>query len=468
MLAKKANFNMIRVWGGGVVEKEIFYKLCDEFGILIWHDFQFACSLYPEDEKYLANVETEISGIITRLRNHPSIVLWCGNNENEWIYFQHYTEDYRKEKKIGEKLHQLKNKLCRKLDPSRPYWRSSPWSPTSESSYFFNPNSQKEGNCHDWYVWHGVNQPKGEPPEYEYYASNNARFITEFGIQSFPGIPTINKIFSEVNQSSPNDIWEFHNCNLEKIKVNLRKFGEPQNIDDWILYSQAAQAFGMKFAIETWRSRKFETAGALIWQFNEPWPTICWSLVDYYNIPKMAYYFTKRAFEPVIPVYDFSSNKIIIINDLTEIETDLMIKIYSIRGSLELKEQQKVKVSKNSKEIVEVCRKVKEDEYLWIHLQYEGTYYDNLILGDNPSKIEFPNPKILVELEENDQILTLSSKELAFLLQLPLELEPSDNYFHLFPSYPQRIQLKKLPPTKSIEIKIWNYGSQTFPIKIKY
>lgn len=467
MLAKKANFNMVRVWGGGVVEKEIFYEFCDKFGILIWHDFQFACSIYPEDKKYLAKVETEISGILTRLRNHPSIILWCGNNENEWIYFQHYVEDYRKEKKHGEKLHQLKKRLCQELDPSRPFWRSSPWSPTSEKSYFFDPNSQEEGNCHDWFVWHGVNQPSSKPPEYEYYASNHARFITEFGIQSFPVKSTLDKIFSKTTQKSPNDTWEFHNCNLDKIKVNLRKFGEPQNINEWILYSQAAQAFGMKFAIEIWRSRKFKTSGALIWQFNEPWPTICWSLIDYYNIPKMAYYFVKKAYEPVIAVYEFASNEITIINELTEIETDLTIKIYSIKGSCELKEQKKVKVSGNSKATVKVKRKVKEDEFLWIHLEYRGSYYDNLFLGANPGKFKFPNPNILVELEENDQILTLYSKELAFVIQLPIELEPSDNYFHLFPSHPQRISLNKLPQSKSIEIRIWNYGIKTFPIKTK-
>ena len=166
-LAKKANFNMIRIWGGGVIERDIFYELCDELGIMIWHDFQFACSVYPEDDLFLAEIENEIRFILKRLRNHPSIVLWCGNNENEWIYYQKFPEHFKNGLGIGYKLHDLKKRLCKQYDPTRPYWRSSPWSMNEKD-----PNSQKEGNCHDWAVWHGLRFDY--PREFEHYAQNRS------------------------------------------------------------------------------------------------------------------------------------------------------------------------------------------------------------------------------------------------------------------------------------------------------
>jgi beta-mannosidase len=469
LLAKNANFNMIRVWGGGVVEKKTFYELCDELGILIWHDFQFACSMYPEDEGYLKNVEKEISGILTRLRNHPSIALWCGNNENEWIDFQHYTESYREERKFGEKLHQLKKNLCQKLDPSRPYWRSSPWSPTSESSFSYDPNSQDEGNCHDWFVWHGVGQPDLQPPEFENYASNHARFISEFGIQSFPVKSTIDRIFSKTIQESPNVVWEFHNLSLSNIKVNMKKFGEPKNIEEWILYTQTAQAFGMKFAIETWRSRKFKTAGALFWQYNEPWPTICWSVIDYYNNPKIAYYFIKRAFQPVITIYEKETNSVIIINDFTRtIECKLVLRKYSNYSSSELLSMKEydLKIDSNGKiTITDEITPLLKEEYLWIQLIYEKASFDSITFVSDPSEIKFPDPEILITFDKQKSLLTLLTyHDLAFLVELPNELEPEDNFFHLIPSFQRDIHINHLPEDKYIEIRIWSHKKKNIKI----
>jgi len=462
MYAKNANFNMMRVWGGGVVEKKIFYELCDELGILIWHDFQFACSMYPEDDVYLKNVEREISGILTRLRNHPSIAIWCGNNENEWIDFQHYTENCREERKFGEKLHQLKRDLCQKLDPSRPYWRSSPWSPTSETSFSYDPNSRDEGNCHDWFVWHGVGQSDLQPPEFEHYAANHARFISEFGIQSFPVKSTIDEIFSKSIQESPNKVWEFHNLNLSKIRVNMKKFGEPQNIEEWILYTQAAQAFGMKFAIETWRSRKFETAGALFWQYNEPWPTICWSIIDYYNNLKIAYYFIKRAFQPVIAIYEKETNSIIIVNDFTKtIECKLVLRKYSKYSFSELLSMKEydVKIDSNGKiTIIDDITILLKEDCLWIQLFYENNSFDSIILACDPSEMKFPDPEILTTFDKQKSILTLTtSHELAFMVELSNELEPEDNFFHLIPSFHRKIHINRFPEDESIEIRIWSH-----------
>lgn len=462
-LAKDANFNMIRIWGGGVVENQIFYELCDQMGLMIWHDFQFACSVYPETKTFTKNVENEITDILKRLRNHPSIVLWCGNNENEWIDYQKFTEGYRKERKIGVVFHLLKKRLCQQLDPTRPYWRSSPWSPSSETSYSFNPNSQDEGNCHDWFVWHGVAQPNLEPPEYEAYAKNRARFISEFGIQSLPVKETIDRIFSLTTQAAPNDVWEFHNCNLSKIQVNLKKFGQPQTIDEWILYTQAAQAFGLKFAIEIWRSRKFETAGSLIWQFNEPWPTICWSLIDYYNRPKMAYWFVKRAFAPLIVLQDSEGKKIIVVNDDNRnIKGTLLVQEYSLReGNLIYEKQCQLSINENDKIEVGVNQSnLSKASFRWISFSSEDYKAENLVLPLDPIKINFPNPEVVATLEREKKILTLKSNKLAFIVELTSKYQPDDNYFHLIPNIPRKIRLNRLPKESKIELTIWNQGKR--------
>lgn len=465
-MAKDANFNMIRIWGGGVVEKNTFYDLCDELGIIVWHDFQFACSVYPETKEYLENVENEITHILKRLRNHPSIVLWCGNNENEWIYFHNYNEDYREETKPGEKLHQMKRRCCEQLDWTRPYWRSSPWSPSSEESFSFDPNSQKEGNCHDWFVWHGVGQPNSEPPEFEYYAKNKAKFITEFGIQSLPVKETIDRLFSPVTQSAPNDVWEFHNCDLHKIKVNMEKFGQPKTIDEWILYTQAAQAFGLKFAIENWRSRKFMTAGSLIWQLNEPWPTICWSLVDYYNRPKMAYWFVKRAYEPLIVLQDYETGKIIIVNDYDkEIKGTLFLQEYTLEGKLLTQNRYSISIGANDTYELEVnSETLSKGDFRWIKFSNEHFFTENLVFPCDPIEVDFPDPNISAILEREKQILTLQSEKLAFVVELPLEYEPNDNYFHLIPQISKQIKLNRLPKNSIIDISIWKYKKKSVVI----
>ncbi len=455
-LAKNGNFNMIRIWGGGVVEDDRFYDICDEFGIMIWHDFQFACSVYPEHDKFLSVVETEISSIIRRLRNHPSIVLWCGNNENEWIDYQSLLPQIRLENKFGDKLHQMKKHLCSQLDPSRPYWRSSPWSPSSDNNHEFDPNSMDEGNNHDWCVWHGVGQPNLEPPEYDAYAENHAKFITEFGIQSFPSRSTINQIFSRQTQVKPNTIWEFHNLILPKIKINMKKMGEPTNIDEWILYTQAAQAFGMKFAIETWRARKFNTAGALIWQFNEPWPTICWSLIDYYGIPKMAYWFVKRSFNPVIIVKVPNENTFVVISDLLHsVNGELKVKNLNLEGDILWENTYEISIESNSKTKIDLGElKLEKSDLLWVKFTNDNVKVEDIIFMSDPRDIRFPTPKIDANLNGNS--LTLLSSKLALLVHLPNELEPNDNYFHLIPNISKEITLKEIPKDHEIKIKIWN------------
>ncbi len=467
LLARNANFNMIRIWGGGVVEKEEFYNLCDELGLMIWHDFQFACSVYPQTGEYLENVNNEVRGIIRRLRNHPSIVLWNGNNENEWIDFQHYTSSYREEKRIGEKLHLLKMNACKELDPSRPYWRSSPWSPSSEHSFDFDPNSPLEGNRHNWEVWHGLDQPDLKPPDYEHYYNENGIFISEFGIQSFPVQKTIDEIFSSENQQEYNEIWDFHNCNMPKIEVNLVKFKEPKNITDYIVYTQTAQAFGLKYAIDTWRGRKWQMTGALIWQFNEPWPTICWSLVDYYNRPKMAYWLVKKAFAKIHPVFDVHNNIVSVINDsLNDVEGKLTIREYKLPNSL---------ISENCSNITIKANQISSTEYSpsqqseIVYLIFESNFgrVTNYSLMKDVVNLQIPNPEIKLVYSSTSKKLNIVSKEIIFILKLDPSLEPEENCLVIPQNTPYEVLLNQDLLTPKIKLSIWNYPEKSINVHIK-
>ncbi|MHA2110123.1 MAG: glycoside hydrolase family 2 protein [Candidatus Hodarchaeales archaeon] len=466
-LAKSANFNMLRIWGGGVVEKEYFYNLCDELGLMIWHDFQFACSVYPQNVEYLENVTNEVKGIVKMLRNHPCIVLWNGNNENEWIDFQHYTPSYREDKKIGEKLHQIKMEVCRSLDPSRPYWRSSPWSPSSEKSYDFDPNSPLEGNRHNWEVWHGINQPNLLPPEFEHYYNENGKFISEFGIQSFPVQETVDEIFTSEKQINHNHIWDVHNCNLPKIERNLGKFGKPKNITDYIIYSQAAQAFGLKYAIDTWRRRKWQMSGALIWQFNEPWPTICWSLIDYYNRPKMAYWFVKRSFEKVLPVYDAKDRTICVINDnLEKIKGQLTIREYKLPNVLINETVTEITINANDLTSLEF-QHIQQSELIYLEFDSNFGRSTNHTLTKDVVNLQIPDPEIEVDYSPASKKLNIVSKEIIFILKLDPSLEPEENYIVLPLNTPYEVLLNKDLSIPKIKISIWNYPEKSINVNIK-
>ncbi|MHA2297727.1 MAG: glycoside hydrolase family 2 protein [Candidatus Hodarchaeales archaeon] len=457
-LAKKANFNMLRIWGGGVVEKGVFYDTCDNYGLMIWHDFQFACSFYPEDEKYLNNVEQEVTQIVKRLRNHPSIVIWCGNNENEWIYSMNFPDEYKNGTERGYKLHELKGKICSTLDPSRPYWRSSPWGPAND------PNSQEEGNNHDWNVWHAM-------VGYENYAKNFAKFVTEFGIQALPVKETIDRIFSFQTQEQPNDAWTFHNIDLEKIKINMEKIGNPMSIEEWILYSQAVQALGLKFAIEIWRSRKFETAGSLIWQFNEPWPTICWSLVDYYSRPKMAYWLVKRAYEPVIIVYDADKQEIIIVNDLQEELIGLLrVRELELPGEITRTEVYDIVIpSDGTKRLTYQFHQQSDRKILLLDLIHQYNHVQGKAIGCflpiDPINMEFPDPEISVYINKEEKELFMKSNEFAFMVNITSNIIIGDNYFILFPNEPYYVKLDDIPEENTIKLRVWNNSEKEIKIE---
>jgi beta-mannosidase len=311
-MAADANMNMIRVWGGGVYEHDAFYDLCDQRGLLVWQDFMFACAPYPEHEPaFVENVRAEVRHQIERLRNHPSLALWCGNNECHAVqgFMNRLTK--QNEPLLGALYYdEIMPQEIALLDPTIAYWPSSPFGGPVENSH----NSMLMGDVHDWTVWHGLpptprdravggfdHSPAGIA--YTRYAEDMARFIGEYGIQASPVMEALKRALPEDERmlGSPALLNRIKDKPKDKVDAMLVPVtGLPQTLEQYVDFTQITQAEGLKFGIEHFRRRTPHCSGSLIWQYNDCWPGISWSLVDYYGFGKASYFYVKRAYAPVM------------------------------------------------------------------------------------------------------------------------------------------------------------------------
>jgi beta-mannosidase len=307
--AVAANMNMLRVWGGGIYEHDAFYALCDELGLLVWQDFMFACSPYPEDDPaFVDSVKAEIAYQTRRLRNRPCVALWCGNNENQFI--QNLIDAFSGEPKYlpGTIYYdEIIPEIVKALDPTRAYWPGSPWGGA-------HANSMRFGDVHDWTVWHGgppvpddrpTSMPDHSPAgvAYQRYAEDMGRFISEFGIQAAPVMETLKRCLpaDQLTLNSPGVLNRIKDNPKNKIDpMMIPVAGTPTTLEEYVDFSMILQAEGLKFGIEHFRRRTPHCSGALIWQHNDCWPGVSWSLVDHYGFEKAGYFYVKRAYAPVM------------------------------------------------------------------------------------------------------------------------------------------------------------------------
>ncbi|GLS25164.1 beta-mannosidase [Marinibactrum halimedae] len=295
--ASYANMNMLRVWGGGVYQDDVFYDLADEYGILIWQDFMFACSLYPAHETFLDTVREEAIYNIRRLRNHPCIALWCGNNEVEmgiahweWPEKFNYSNDlYTKLKEDYFLLFdQCLPSVLKEYAPDLFYLRSSPIG-------FWERDEDNKGNHHYWGVWHG------EEPFTE-YQQRIPRFMSEFGFQSFPLLASMQQYTLPEDQHLESPVMQVHqkhprgNRLISSYMEN--EFHTPKDFESLLYLSQVQQAMGLKMAFDAHRSAMPFCMGSLYWQLNDTWPAASWSGIDYFGRWKALHYQAKRSFTP--------------------------------------------------------------------------------------------------------------------------------------------------------------------------
>ncbi|MEN9334944.1 MAG: hypothetical protein RLY35_2124 [Bacteroidota bacterium] len=296
---KASNINMLRVWGGGIYESDLFYDLCDEAGIMVWQDFMFACSMYPGDEGYLANLQVEVKEQVQRLSHHPCMALWCGNNENSEGWERWGWQMGLSEKRKNQ-IQKAYNDVFLKLLPNAveeyaqlPYWPSSPlWGRGDERSL-------KEGDCHYWGVWH-------DAENFEVLQTKIPRFMSEFGMQSYPN-PNVMDEMCTKGKYHPKDPGilqhQKHNRGFALMHQYMQYWhptGEVLNNEQYALLTQYVQAEGMTMGIEAQRRHMDKCGGTLFWQLNDVWPSFSWSAMDWHFQPKPFMQQLKYAYAPFL------------------------------------------------------------------------------------------------------------------------------------------------------------------------
>ena len=300
--AKAVNMNMIRVWGGGVYEDDYFYDLCDRNGILVWQDFMFACSTYPADEAFLANIRQEAIDNVERLRNHCSIALWCGNNECQDVYYGWGGRyNYYKEKGVEElTTKQFKDMYFRTLpEVVDEYGGGISYRPSSPYAFEDTPSDGIHGDAHYWGVWHGRDS-------IGHYNVEKARFFSEYGFQSFPEFESV-KIYApqERDWSINSEVMMAHQRagsyanNLIKEYMD-EEFRTPEDFPSFLYVGSILQGDAIKTAVEAHRRDMPHCMGTLVWQHNDCWPVASWAGRDYYGRWKAQQYYSKAAYDDIL------------------------------------------------------------------------------------------------------------------------------------------------------------------------
>ena len=464
-----ANFNTLRVWGGGIYEPDEFYQLCDEKGILVWQDFMFACSMYPGDQDFLKSVKNEISYQVQRLKHHPSIGLWCGNNEigvawHNWGWKEKLPSSLW-EKDYQELFHKLIPKIINKNDPFRFYWPTSPGFTTKlphEGQHYHT------GDNHYWGVWHG-----GDP--FSRFKENTGRFMSEYGMQSFPNFETI-KMFCPKDEFEKNSRSMTAHQKASLGNKNLEKYldmyyPEAKDFESFIILSQIMQSYALKTAIETHRSSMPKCMGTLYWQLNDCWPGISWSTLDYYGNWKASHYQVKRSFEPLILTALEKNDEIIFyaVNDNETIH-DLTLIIKAISLNKKILKEKKIKINSleyGSNQIGKMIKKtiLKDIDLLRLELMSK----DNCISKNDhfitkPKDLILKEPSFNFNYKKNNSKIHLQVKANNFLYKLHLICKNQsgvfeDNFFEMLPNEQRTIEFypnkneDSLPSSYDFELK---------------
>jgi beta-mannosidase len=344
--AREANMNMIRHWGGGYYETDEFYSICDELGIMVWQDFMFGNDWQPGTYAFKQNIEAEAEDQVRRLRNHPSIVLWSGNNETElafhWVDRDKLLADVRAQmwQDYLTEFSGILPRVVAKLDGETPYWPSSP-----SSDYEQVTAKYHTGDDHIWDVWHGR-------VPFSTYETHQSRFVTEYGFQSFPEMKTI-ETFTEpgdrANIFTP--VMLNHQKNKEGNSIIhdylVKDYPEPKDFASFLYVSQVLQAEGIKIGAEHFRRSRPETMGSIYWQLNDCWPVASWSSIDYYGRWKALQYYARRFYAPVLvsPHVENGALKVYVVSDKVKAEpATLRVRLMNFDGKVMLEETHPVEV----------------------------------------------------------------------------------------------------------------------------
>ncbi|HWQ21606.1 MAG TPA: glycoside hydrolase family 2 protein, partial [Clostridia bacterium] len=430
---------------GGIYESEQFYALCDELGIMVWQDFMFACAEYPDHLAWFRRLcNTEVRETVRQLRHHASIVLWCGNNENnmgfdEWPMMAHKVDgEY-----LGNRLYLHDFPLiCAREDPSRPYWPSSPYGGDKA-------NAAGYGDRHVWNVWSGW-------ADYRSYADEDGRFISEFGFESAPDARTIDFFATSEEQSILGPVMLSHNKKEEGQERILHfinaHFGPVADFDAFVYLSQLDQAEAIKFGIEHWRARKYWTAGTLYWQFNDSWPVFSWSSVDYFKRPKALYYYTRRFYADVLPIIRYERSdgavSVTVVNDRHEDALmDIVLEAWDTGGKkLWDKKYTAVRVPADSVAAIDIVTASEiptvslADAVIHVRVLCGEEHYDNYTLFGNFKDMHIMDPGVSYVREGDDLVFRCIRPAFGVHIVADEECSLSDDFFTLVPSAVTRVE----------------------------
>ena len=446
--AVASNMNMLRVWGGGIYEDDLFYQLCDARGIMVWQDFMYACAMYPGNGSFLKNASREAFEQIERLRQHPCIALWCGNNENDeawhnWGWQMQFTEAQRGQ--LWRDYQVLFNDLLRTYVENYgggvSYWESSPKYGRA------NAKSTTEGDSHYWGVWHD------EEP-FDMFNKKVPRFMSEYGFQSFPDWPTIATFTQPDDRVLDSKVMLAHQKhprgNAIIAEYMKRDYRPTNNFEDFVYVSQLLQAEGMRTGIEAHRRSKPYCMGTLYWQLNDVWPVASWAGRDYYGHWKALQYYARDVFRPVaaLPVVEDDILKIYGVCDLpTDVRVTVQVRAFDFDGkALSDVTQLDTPIRSDSSRMIwqgalksVLGRKKEENAVAEITLKSpEGNLlYRRLYYFAPPRKQALPRTRINMKVEQVNEgyRISLESNKLARNVLISTEAKGflSDNYFDMLP-----------------------------------
>lgn len=459
----EANFNCIRVWGGGIFAEDYFYDLCDKYGLIVWQDLLFACATYEMTEEFTENIVKETEDNMRRIRHHACLGLWCGNNEMEWGWEEwgfpkppKLRSDYLKQFEI------ILPEIAKNEDPNTFYWVASP----SSGGGFVEPNHDDKGDVHYWAVWHKL-------LPFTDYRNHYFRFCSEFGFQSFPCLKTVKEFTVEEDRNIFSYIMEKHqkdgDANGKILYYLSDTFKYPKDFDTLLYTSQLLQAEAIKYGVEHWRRNRGRCMGAIYWQLNDCWPVASWASIDWYGRWKALHYYAKRFFAPVLLSAHEEDSKVSLhlTNETMEpVEGNVVWKLRNNGCDILQEGKYDFDIEPLSAKLCSehdfedilgnkvTCRETYFEYFLYINGEYVSS---GTSLFAKPKHFNFIEPEVCVLVKDNEDSIKLEVTSKAYAKGIELDLKDmdcifSDNYFDLSHGNKRVIQVKKDSLSKEVNI----------------
>lgn len=451
--ARDANMNMLRIWGGGYYFDDAFYADADKLGLMVWQDFMFGGAITPYDQAFRDNTRIEAREQVDRLRDHPSIVLWCGNNEVETAWeswggslklkaTQPAPEVQRIEQGMRELFDHTLRDVVATQSPEVPYWPSTP-----SSDYDGKANVLDDGDYHYWNVWSGDALPPTA------YLDVTPRFQSEYGLQSFPSMATLRSALapSDLDIGSPvlraHQKFDKGRGNQRLLMYVEREYGKPKDFAALVYLSQVMQAEGIQLAAEHLRASRPQSMGSLYWQLNDVWPGVTWASIDYYGRWKALQYHARRFYAPlrVVAIRKGGQTQVSLVSDRTDaFDAELRVRVLGMNGKTIWERTQPAHLAAlastptgdytdaqllrggDPRRTVAVFELLDHDKPVSRHLVY----------FDDAKNLALPDPGLKAQLSADGHRLTVSAQHLAREVWVDfsdLDARLSDNAFDLLP-----------------------------------